>query len=46
MKRHLISTALTVNEIAYRTGFEEPPNMIKFFKKNAGMTPLKFRQQL
>ena len=46
IKRYLISTALTVNEVAYRTGFEEPPNMIKFFKKNAGMTPLKFRQQL
>lgn len=46
IKRNLISTALTVNEIAYRTGFQEPPNMIKFFKKNTGMTPLKFRQQL
>jgi len=46
IKRYLISTALSVNEISYKTGFEEPSNMIKFFKKNTGITPHKFRQQL
>jgi len=46
IKRYLISTSLTVNDFSYKTGFEEPSNMIKFFKKNAGMTPLKFRLQL
>ena len=46
IKRYLISTALSVNEISYKTGFEEPSNMIKFFKKNTNTTPLKFRQQL
>ncbi|MEO1218547.1 MAG: helix-turn-helix domain-containing protein [Bacteroidota bacterium] len=45
IKRYLISTSLTVNEISYQTGFEEPANMIKFFKKNTQTTPLKFRQQ-
>jgi len=45
IKRYLISTSLTVKEIAYKTGFEEPANMVKFFKKNAKTTPLKFRQQ-
>lgn len=45
IKRYLISTALTVNEISYQTGFEEPANMIKFFKKNTQITPLRFRRQ-
>ncbi len=46
IKRYLISTALSIKEISYETGFEEPANMIKFFKKNTTTTPLKFRQQL
>lgn len=45
IKRYLISTSLTVNEISYKTGFEEPANMIKFFRKNTQTTPLKFRRQ-
>ncbi len=46
IKRYLISTSLSIKEISYKTGFEEPANMIKFFKKNTHITPLKFRQQL
>lgn len=46
IKRYLVSTSLTVKEISYKTGFEEPANMIKFFKKHTLTTPLKFRQQL
>lgn len=46
IKRHLISTSLTVNEVSFKTGFEEPSNMINFFKRKTGVTPLKFRQQL
>jgi AraC-like DNA-binding protein len=45
IKRYLVSTSLSVKEISYKTGFEEPANMIKFFKKNTNITPLKFRQQ-
>jgi AraC-like DNA-binding protein len=45
IKRYLVSTSLSIQEIAYKTGFEEPSNMVKFFKKNAKTTPLKFRQQ-
>ncbi|RKR13011.1 AraC family transcriptional regulator [Maribacter vaceletii] len=44
IKRYLISTSLSVKEISYKTGFEEPANMVKFFKKNTNFTPLKFRQ--
>lgn len=46
IKRYLVSTSLSVKEISYKTGFEEPANMTKFFKKNTNTTPLKFRQQL
>lgn len=46
IKRYLISTSLSVNEISYITGFEEPSNMIKFFKKNTNTTPLRFRQRI
>lgn len=45
IKRYLIATSMSVKEISYQTGFEEPANMIKFFKKNTNNTPLKFRQQ-
>ena len=45
IKRYLISTSLSVKEISYQTGFEEPANMIKFFKKNTGITPRRFREQ-
>ncbi len=46
IKRYLLSTSLSVKEICYKTGFEEPANMIKFFKKNTNTTPLKFREQI
>ena len=46
IKRYLVSTSLSIKEIAFKTGFEEPANMAKFFKKNSQLTPLKYRQQL
>lgn len=46
IKRYLISTSLSIKEISYKTGFEEPANMIKFFKKNTQLTPLQFRKTL
>lgn len=46
IKRYLASSSLSVKEIAYETGFIEPANMVKFFKRNTNTTPLKFRQQL
>ena len=46
IKRYLVTTSLSVKEISFQTGFEEPANMVKFFKKSTNQTPLKFRQQL
>ena len=43
IKRYLTSTSLTIKEISFKTGFEEPANLIKFFKKSTETTPLKFR---
>lgn len=45
-KRHLAHSHLNVKEISFELGFEEPTNFIKFFRKYAGKTPLKFRESL
>ncbi len=45
-KRRLASTNLSVKEISYECGFEEPTNFLKFFKKHASATPQEFRNQL
>lgn len=45
IKRRLASTPLSIKEISYQTGFDEPSNMIKFFKKKTQKTPLDFRRK-
>lgn len=45
IKRFLMNTALSVKEIAYKTGFEAPTNFVKYFKKFENMTPAAFRKQ-
>ena len=44
IKRLLMSTSLSIKEIAYQTGFDVPTNFVKFFKKYTGVTPLAFRK--
>ena len=44
IKRMLRGTNKPVKEIAYELGFDEPTNMIKYFKKRVGMTPIGFRK--
>lgn len=46
IKRLLTNTALSIKEISYKTGFEEPTNFVKYFKKYAKMTPVAFRKQI
>ncbi len=46
IKRLLIHTNLSIKEIADRTGFDEPTNLVKFFKRYTRQTPLAFREQL
>jgi AraC family transcriptional activator of pobA len=43
IKRFLINTNLTVQEIGYETGFTDPSNLFKFFKRVAQVTPEEFR---
>lgn len=42
-KRYLLHTELSVKEIAYEIGFEEPLHFSAFFKKKEGISPSKFR---
>jgi AraC-like DNA-binding protein len=42
-KRLLAHTELSVKELAARTGFAEPTNLVKFFRLHTGQTPLAFR---
>ena len=42
-KRLLVHTGLSVKELAERTGFAEPTNLVKFFRHHVGETPLAFR---
>ncbi len=44
-KRILVYTTLSIKEIGYDLGFEEPTNFIKYFKKHALTTPSEFREQ-
>ncbi|BDD09367.1 AraC family transcriptional regulator [Fulvitalea axinellae] len=39
----LKQTALSVNEIAFQLGYEDPSYFTRFFKKNTGMLPSEFR---
>ena len=45
-KRLLAHTELSVKQLAERTGFDEPTNLVKFFRHHTGMTPLAFRTNL
>jgi len=46
IKRYLVSTSLSIKEISYKTGFDEPSNMVKFFKRNTLQTPIQFRNKI
>jgi AraC family transcriptional activator of pobA len=45
-KRLLAHTDVSVKELAERTGFAEPTNLVKFFRHHTQMTPQAFRQNL
>jgi len=44
-KRLLLHTNLSVKEVAYEIGFEEPLHFSGFFKKRVGISPSQFRQK-
>lgn len=44
-KNKLLSTSENISEIAYDLGFEYPQHFSKLFKKQTGMSPVKYRTQ-
>ncbi|MBO9728922.1 MAG: helix-turn-helix domain-containing protein [Chitinophaga sp.] len=44
-KRLLFMDTLSVKEIGYQLGFEDPAYFNRFFKKNTGLAPQQFREQ-
>jgi AraC family transcriptional activator of pobA len=43
-KRLLIHASISVKEIGFQLGFDEPTNFIKYFRKHTGSTPTEFRE--
>lgn len=43
IKRLLINSNDSIKEVAYQSGFEEPSNFYKFFKRHTSITPEQFR---
>ena len=44
-KRLLAHTSLSIKEIAFELGFEEPTNFNKYFRKHNHVTPVEFRNR-
>ncbi|SFM74388.1 Helix-turn-helix domain-containing protein [Chitinophaga sp. YR627] len=44
-KNMLVGADLTVSEIAYALGFENPPYFSRLFRKETGLTPVAYRKQ-
>lgn len=44
-KRLLLHTDLSIKEVAYKIGYEEPLHFSGFFKKKAGVSPSNFREK-
>lgn len=45
-KRRLATSDISVKELTYALGFDEPTNFLKYFKKHTGQSPLQFKKQL
>ncbi len=46
IKRNISENKYTSQEIAFKMGFKEPSNFIRFFKKHTKITPLQFQEKL
>lgn len=45
VKRYIAQGNLTINEISYLMGFDEPSNLTKFFKRYEGVSPKEFKTE-
>lgn len=46
IKRQLATTDIPVKELTYKMGFDEPTNLVKFFRKHTSQTPSQFKEFL
>lgn len=45
-RRLLASTVLTVQQVCYKSGFQDVPHFCRTFKQSVGMTPSKYREKV
>lgn len=45
-KRQLLHSTMTISEIGYRLGFEDPSYFSRFFRRYEKMTPMAFREKI
>ena len=45
-KRHLAISDISIKELTYALGFDEPTNLLKFFKKHTYQSPAQFKKSL
>ena len=45
-KRDLLGSTLSVSEIAYSLGFDYPQHFTRLFKKQTGLSPTEYRNQI
>lgn len=45
-KRYLAVSDISVKELTYLAGFDEPTNFVKYFKKHTRLSPARFRKKL
>lgn len=43
-KRRLATTSISIKELSFELGFDDPTNFTQFFKKHAGRLPAQFRK--
>jgi AraC-like DNA-binding protein len=43
-KQYVLDPSLSVNQVAYRLGFQYPQHFTRMFKKMVGVTPSEYRQ--
>lgn len=46
IKRLLINSPLSFKEVAYKAGFSDPTNFFKYFRKQTGLSPSQFKEEL
>ena len=42
-KQYVLDKELTLNQVAYKLGFQYPQHFTRLFKKEVGMTPSEYR---